>query len=283
MIIMSYIINEELLKHFLIRGLPIPYMGVMINQPKISDLDNVELINFQSYGFIYCANKESIKYGEDEYINDFDNCTYFQTLFKIKNNELLNILIASLIFYLKVDLTDIMLFKNDSAIIIVDKKIKDLKTNKPKAIFQLDNENFEEFALLIRTICCMEKYKKKVQKRRRMYKNKSAQKMWEELMLSAEKQYKKKAKENYLDFADIENSVCLDRTNSYNYFNIGNLTIWQLYQEFIGSSVIEENEMIKDKMNSGQFQFKNNIDINRVKKTKIKIPNELQQNNIEND
>jgi hypothetical protein len=260
-------INKEYLERLLIRGLDIPYMGVKVKQPTVKDLDEI-FLDYDSYKFIYSASKDFIQFEEGESIDDYKDYTYFQTLFKLKNKIYFQTLILSIEFFLKVKIAnDNIRVSNDMKIIIVDDEGKNI-------LFTLDNNNFEEFSELIRLVCCCEKMKveDKNKQKIRKYKDTAMQQKYETLMIQLKKNEEKKNRENGLTISDVIGAICINENTKYNFKNIEELTIWQLFYQFNSMFTKENIEIVKSQFTSGNYNFEKVPDMDWLKKVKVKLP-----------
>jgi hypothetical protein len=256
--------NSNTLKYQLVRGLDISYMGIKVKQPTIKDLD--EALDYDSYKFVYCASKDFLQFEEGENIDTFKDYTYFQTLFKLQNKIYIQTLLLSLIFFLKIKVDNIGVRLNTMQIIVND--------DNGDQIFTLDNNNFEEFSELIRLICSCEKMiiKNDENQKIRKYKDFAMQQKYEALMIQLKKNEEKKNRENELTISDVIGSICINENTKYNYKNIEELTIWQLFYQFNSMFAKENTEIVKSQFTSGNYNFEKVPDIDWLKKIKIKLP-----------
>jgi hypothetical protein len=267
-------INYEILKHYLVRGKPIVYENIKVYQPTISEIDDI-LLSYDSYKFIYCASKGFLKYDDGESIDDFKDCTYFQTLFKMKNKLYLQMLILSLEFFLNVKVAnDNIRISNDMKIAIVDDEGKNI-------LFTLDDSNFEEFSELIRLICCCEKMKveeddEDILKIDSHYSsNPSIQQKYEKLIKQHNKSEIEKKKENSFTLADMIGIISINEKTKYKFEDIDKLTIWQLYYIHNGMFIRESNEFDKMQYCSYKFVIEDKPNFDWSKKAKVKLPKSI--------
>ena len=268
----------------LVRGLPIFFNNIMIKQPRIEDIDKLGINYYSTMSYIFCIQKEHLPLW-DTLQNEFNSKTLFQSLFVQErfyeaNNKLdastsiLILLRESLKFFLDIeDIRKIIIDVDNERFIVIDNREFEGKIFEVP-IFELNNDNFEEFSELIRLICNLNvleiEEEKKIKVRK--YKDASMQKRYEQLMGQLQTNEDKKKNENSITIADIIGSICTNKNTKYTLYNIDKLTIWQLFYEFNNMFTMENIDMIKSQYNSGNFQFKNPPDINWLKKVKVKLP-----------
>ena len=266
--------RSEQIKYSLARGLPIIYefnnMAIRIFQPTIKEIEEI-LFNYDSYKFVYSATKENLELSDGENIDKYEGLSYFQILFKLKNQIYFHMLLLSLTFFLKVKLDNIRLYLDEMKIVIV--------SDEGQEIFTLDNSNFEEFSEFIRLICCCEKIKNEEDKDHlkptTFYKNKDLQKMYEDSLKQYNDYMDKKKRENSFTLADIISSISINEKSKYKFKDIDDLTMWQLYFIYNSMFVREGNEFTKMQFCSYKFSFDDTPNFEWNKEIKIKLPESM--------
>jgi hypothetical protein len=285
-------INEDTLKYNLIRGLDIQYIDknnqiINIKQPKIFDIDKIGLIQYLSLSYIFRIQKEHLKL-YDEIKDEIQNKTIFESIiiqekvFKEKkennnmNNSLILLLLQSLIFFLDIDNYKKIKVKENYDIVINDFIEKDGNASEVP-IFTLNNDNFDEFAELIRIITCTDilEIEKNTQIKKVHYDDPIMQKMYEEQIKLYLNDEEKKKKENSLTISDIIGSICVNENTKYNFNNIKDLTIWLLFYQFDSMFKKENIEITKSQFTSGNFSFDMIPDLNWLKKVKVTLPKDI--------
>lgn len=279
-------ISIEDLKYRLIRGLDIPYNNLNIRQPKIEDIDVLGINYYSSMSYVFCVQKEHLPLW-DTLQNEFNSKTLFQSLFiqerfyEINNKldastSILMLLRESLKFFLGIeDIKKIIIdTKNEQFVVIETQTIGDKSFDQP--IFVLGNNNFEEFSELIRLITCNEVYKiKKEEIKRVLYADESIQKIYDDLIKQHLKEEEKKKQENDISISDIIGAICINENTKYNYKNINELTIWQIFYQSKSMFDKEHTEIIKMQYTSGNFTFEKPPDLDWLKKVKINLSKDI--------
>lgn len=276
-------ISVDDLKYRLVRGLDIPYNNIKIRQPKIEDIDTLGINYYSSMSYVFCIQKEHLPLW-DTLQNEFNSKTLFQSLFIQEkfyetNNKLdsstsiLILLRESLKFFLGIeDVKKIIIDIENERFIVVETQIRG-EESFLEPIFVLDNNNFEEFSELIRLITWNEVYKiKKDEIKRVLYADESIQKIYDNLIKQHLKEEEKKKQENNISISDIIGAICINENTKYNYKNINELTIWQLFYQSKSMFDKEHTEIIKMQYTSGNFTFEKPPDLDWLKKVKISLP-----------
>lgn len=269
--------NIDNLKYSLIRGFDIPYMNIRIQQPKIKDIDIIGSTMYANYRFLFCAKKEHLKLN-DELSELTKDCSFFETLFirdiyMVENNLLdqgdsfIALLRVSLAFFLNTDISDTTVDAENKNIHVINKE-------KNNIIFTLNKSNFNEFSELIRLICnCdMLEFEKEPEYKMEHYDDPVIQKMLEESVKRYIEEEKQRKKENEITLADIIGAICINENTKYNFSNIEELTIWQLFYIFNSMLSKEGVDIVKLQFTSGNFKFDKPPDMNWLNKVKIKLP-----------
>lgn len=277
-------ISTDDLKYRLVRGLPIEYNGLIINQPKISDIDKMGISYYSSMVFPFCIQKEHLQLW-DTLQDVFSGKSLFQSIFiqekyyiaqdgDIKlENSIIRLLADSLCFFLNVELNDIEPLKDDRIIINYKREFMGKIFNIP---FELNDDNFEEFSELIRTITWNEKYKiKKEENKRVMYDDPNIQKIYEDLLKAHDKEKEEEEQKNNITISDVIGAVSINENTKYKFNDIGELTVWQLFYLSKSSFDREYIDITKRQYTSGNFTFDKPPDLNWLEKVRIKLPKEI--------
>lgn len=278
---MSILIDD--LKYRLVRGLPILYDGVNIRQPKIQDLDILGITYYSNITYIFCIQKEHLKLW-DTLQNEFSGKTLFQSLFiqerfyeannKLDTNtSILMLLRESLKFFLDIeDIRKIVIdVENERLVVLGNREFEDKIFEVP--IFELNNDNFEEFSELIRTITCNDviKIEKEEIDNLEHYDDENLQRLIEEQYKIYKETEKKEEEENKVTINEVIGAVCMSENSKYDFTTITNITMWQL-QYFFNFLLEKENvEIVKSQFTSGNYNFEKVPDLNWIKKTKVKL------------
>jgi hypothetical protein len=289
--------NSDSLKYQLIRGLSIIFQDnnnqrIKVKQPKIEDIDDIGLLPYLSMTYIFRIQKEHLQI-YDEIKDKINNKSLFESM--IIQEEILNsksdfnisesiimLLIQSLAFFLDIkDFNRIGVSDNIDAIIVYD--FKDVNGEICKIpIFQLDNNNFGEFSELIRIITCNSiiEIDKDNNVKKLYYADPEVQRMYEEQIKLYLEEEKKEEKENQLTISDVIGSICINENTKYNYKNIQDLTIWQLFYQFNSMFAKENIEIVKSQYTSGNYNFEKVPDLDWLRKVKVKLPNDMENNKM---
>lgn len=279
-------INEETLKYNLIRGLDIQYIDkdnqiINIKQPKIADIDE-SLLSYLTYTYIFRLQKEHLEFYDEisEKLNGkslFESILIHEEYCKQKNdfnpmNSYIIKLICSISFFLGIkDFKKIGFSKDRQSIEVYDFKENNGELYKV-IIFKLDNNNFDEFAELIRTITCSDILEVEKKMKKVLYSDPSVQKMYEDLLEQYKNNEEKTKEENNITISDVIGAICINENSKYKYSDIKDLTIWQVFYQFNSMFTKENIEIIKSQFTSGNFSFDKTPDLNWLNKIKIKIP-----------
>ena len=268
--------DKSSLEYALIRGLEIPYMGVKVKQPTINDIDEIGLLRFSSYKSTFIILKEHLQL-TDELIVITKDKSFFETLFiidgysnNVDSNTILytDMLIMSLIFFLGIDINKNMIEKN------MENKCISITNKEDQNIFILNNDNFEEFSELIRLVCNCDKLEidKDTNTNVVQYADADVQKIYEDLIKQHKKDEEEKKKANDITLSDVIGSICINENTKYNYKNIEELTIWQLFYQFTAMFTKENIDIVKSQYVSGNYTFDKVPDLDWLKKVKVKLP-----------
>jgi hypothetical protein len=272
------------LEYILIRGLPIYYQNIEVKQPKIEDIDKIGLLTYLSMTYVFRLQKEHLQLYE-EIKDKLNGKSIFESLiiqeeiltkkedFKIIDSIIM-LLIQSLSFFL--DIKDFNRFEvGDDCIIIHAFKEIDGQVQKVP-IFKLDNNNFDEFSELIRTITCsniLEIDKEEVNEELEHYDDEDLQRLIEEQYKIYKDDKKKEEKENEITISEIIGSICMYENSKYDFTTIINITMWQIHYYFNFLLEKENIEITKSQFTSGNFKFEKVPNLNWIKKTKVKLQN----------
>jgi len=270
------LMDKSSLEYALIRGLEIPYMGVKVKQPTINDIDEIGLLRFSSYKSTFIILKEHLQL-TDELIVITKDKSFFETLFiidgysnNVDSNTILytDMLIMSLIFFLGIDINKNMIEKN------MENKCISIANTEGQNIFILNNDNFEEFSELIRLVCNCDKLEidKDTNTNVVQYADADVQKIYEDLIKQHKKDEEEKKKANDITLSDVIGSICINENTKYNYKNIEELTIWQLFYQFTAMFTKENIDIVKSQYVSGNYTFDKVPDLDWLKKVKVKLP-----------
>jgi hypothetical protein len=283
-------INEDTLKYQLIRGLDIQFIDssnqvINIKQPKIKNIDEIGLLSYLTYTYIFRITKEHLNY-YDEIKDKLDGKSLFESIFihdeyhrqKTDFNMLDSYiikLICSLAFFLGInDFNKIGFSEDENSIEVNDFKEKDGQIIKVP-MFRLNSNNFDEFCELIRIITYTDLLEKENKIKKVLYSDKNVQKMYEDLLKQYEQEEDKKQEENKLTISDVIGAICINDKTKYNYSNIDSLTIWQMFYQFNSMFEKENIEITKSQFTSGNFSFDKTPDLNWLNKIKVKLPKKL--------
>jgi len=280
--------NSDYLKFQLNRGLDIIFKDknhqqIKVKQSRISDIDEIGLLTYLTLTYIFRIQKEQLKLYED--IQDqlkskslFESIVIHENILNSKKDfniseSMVMLLIQSLAFFLDIkDFNRIGVSNNVDAIIVYD--FKELEGQVYKVpIFELNNDNFEEFSELIRTITCTDVIQEEKEEMDMLehYDDEELQRLLEEQYRIYKEDKKKEENENKITIDEVIASVCMSENSKYNFTNISDLTIWQLNFYFNFLLEKENIEIVKSQFTSGNYNFEKAPDLNWIKKTKIKL------------
>lgn len=281
--------NSDSLKYSLIRGLNIVFQDknnqqIKVKQPTIANIDKIGILAYLSLSYIFRIQKEHLQL-YDEIKDKLNGKSLFESI--IIQEEILNsksdfkmtdsmimLLIQSLAFFLDIqDFNRIGVSDTVDAIIVYDFKEIDKQIYKVP-IFQLDNSNFDEFSELIRIVTHSEiiEIEKENEIKTVQYADASVQKIYEDLLKQHLKDEEEKKKENSITISDVIGAICINENTKYNYKNIKELTIWQLFYQFNSMFTKENIEIVKSQFTSGNYTFEKVPDLDWLKKVKVKLP-----------
>lgn len=276
-------ISTDDLKYRLIRGVPIHYNGINIKQPTIADIDRIGILTYLSLSYIFRIQKKHLELYDD--IKDkligkslFESIIIQEEIINSKENfaiekSLIMLLIQSVAFFLDIqDFKRIGVSDKIDAIIVYD--FKEINGEIYKIpIFQLDNNNFEEFSEIIRLITYSDiiQEEKEEDDELEHYKDENLQRIIEEQYKKYKEDKRKEEEENKISINEIIGTICVHENSRYDFSTISNVTIWQLHYYFNFLLEKENIEITKSQFTSGNYTFEKVPDMNWIKKTKINL------------
>ena len=225
-------------EYYYMTGLPVKLSHDLgeIHQPKLFDFMEND-ITVEEFAQPFCARVDVVDFGEGKEVETLLKMLKDFDLFFVGKGEMVDKLIKSLSMLYKTD--DIQL-DLDNQCILIDGSIV------------INRDNFTYLADVVLNMLCMEKPKKKENKRK--YEDDYRQKLWEKMQRYRAENERK----NAVAFLDIVNFV-IHSNSVVDYERIYNLTYYQLintYTTLMNKMGYEEYMMYKT---SGQFKMDNEV------------------------
>lgn len=202
---------------------PIYFNGVGIYSPTIDEIDEIGENLYYTYLTIATFDKETIlkkifKVSDEDYA-DVENESSYLILTAIPS--ILEELKKSISFFIKEEVE-----YKDGNFLFTEGKF-------------LDNSNYSEFVRLIKLQNGIGNEEKKQIK----FKNNKAKEMYEKLLRLRGK-HKKKESDDELTLKDMLSILCNADGNGINIFNVGQLTVYQAYEQFERLGIKEQHKRL---------------------------------------
>lgn len=285
--------NIDDLTYNLVRELDIPfidknYQSIKIKQPKIKDIDEIGLLAYLSYTYIFRIQKEHLQL-YDEIKDELNDKSLFESIFIHENyarkksdfNEMnsdLIRLICSIAFFIGIkNYNKIGISDDEKSIEIYEFKEVNNEIYKIP-IFKINCDNFDEFCELIRIVTCndiLESSQNKQEEYYAIYDDPELQQAYDELMQDNKEKEDKSKNSNAIGFADIIHDICNSKYSKETRYTIANRTIWSIFDIYNSSISQESIDFNKQQFCSYKFEFKEQpiLDWRNINKIKIKKDN----------
>lgn len=261
---------------------------IKVKQPKIKDIDEIGLLVYLTYTYIFRIKKEHLQL-YDEIKDELNNKSLFESIFihekyaRTKNdfNEInsdLIRLICSIAFFVGIKQFDkIGISDDEKSIEIYGFKEVNSETYKIP-IFKFTSDNFDEFCELVRIITCndiIESSQDKQEEYYAIYDDPELQQEYDELMQNNKEKEDKSKNSNTIGFADILHDICNSKYSKETRDTIKNRTIWSIFDIYNSSISQESIDFNKQQFCSYKFEFKEQpiLDWRNINKIKINKEN----------
>jgi len=284
-------LNIDELTYNLVRELDFNFIDknnqiIKVKQPKIKDIDELGLLTYLSYTYIFRIKKEHLQLYEEikDELNDkslFESILIHEKYARTKNdfsemNSDVIRLICSIAFFVGIeDWAKIGMSDDEKLIEIYDFKEVNNQIHKTP-IFTFNNDNFDEFSELIRTITCNDIIEQKKDKELySIYDDPELQQAYDELMKNNKEIEEKSENNNIIGFSDIIHDICNNKYSKETRDSIGNRTIWSIFDIYSSSISQESVDFNKQQFCSYKFEFKEQpiLDWRSINKIKINKEN----------
>lgn len=205
-------------------GRPVKFNGVDIYSPTVGEVEEIGEVKYNVMIAFASFDKETIlidllKIPDSEYeeIEDIDS---FDIL--IGHPSIVDEIIESISFF-------------SGKKVSFDSKLKEFYIeNKSNNIYFLSKRNYKDFSILIKTLNGME------DEEELKFKNERVKQKYKKIM-KQKKKIKSESK-NGIELKDVLSILCNSGDNGINIFNVGNMTIYQVYEHFERVNIKENHK-----------------------------------------